>query len=118
MRVVAWVFTYGALMFAPLGLVSTVHAIPEITARGAGYLAYIVAVPTIIAYSLNAWALGRSRATVVTIYIVLQPLIAAVLAHVQLGHAISSRAIYAGMAIVSGLFIVARRGAGGARAPS
>lgn len=118
LRVVAWVFTYGALMFAPLGLVSTVHAIPEITARGAGYLAYIVAVPTIIAYSLNAWALGRSRATVVTIYIVLQPLIAAVLAHVQLGHEITSRALYAGMAIVAGLFMVTSRAAGGARAPS
>jgi len=119
LRVVAWVFTYGALMFAPIGLVSTVHALPELTPRGIGFLAYIVAVPTIVAYSLNAWALGRSKATVVTIYIVLQPLIAAVLARVQLGHEITTRALWAGMAIVAGLFIVtARRAGGGARAPS
>jgi drug/metabolite transporter (DMT)-like permease len=119
LRVVAWIFTYGALMFAPFGIVATVRAVPELTPRGVAYLAYIVAIPTIVAYALNAWALGRSRATVVTIYIVLQPLIAAVLARVQLGQAISERAIYAGMAIVSGLFIVtSRRAAGGARAPS
>lgn len=118
LRVVSWIFTYGAIMFAPFGLVATVRAVPDLTPRGIGYLAYIVAVPTIVAYALNAWALGRSRATVVTIYIVLQPLIAAVLAHVQLGHEITSRALYAGMAIVAGLFTVTRRAAGGARAPS
>lgn len=119
LRVVAWIFTYGALLFAPLGLAATARELPLLTPRGVAYLAYIVAVPTILAYLLNAWALGRSRATVVTIYIVLQPLLAAVLARVQLGHEISSRALYAGMAIVSGMFIVAWRRVGPvARAPS
>jgi drug/metabolite transporter (DMT)-like permease len=119
LRVMAWIFTYGALMFAPVGLAATVREASSITLRGALYLAYIVAVPTILAYLLNAWALGRSKATVVTIYIVLQPLLAAVLARVQLGHAIASHTLWAGMAIVLGLFIVTwRRAGGGARAPS
>lgn len=119
LRVVAWVFTYGALMFAPVGLAAAVRGVPHLTARGIAYLAWIVAVPTILAYLVNAWALGRSKATVVTIYIVLQPLLAAILARVQLGYEISSRAFGAGMAIVLGLFIVAwRRAEPGARAPS
>jgi drug/metabolite transporter (DMT)-like permease len=109
LRVMAWVFTYGALVFAPIGLVATVRELPNITTRGALYLAYIVAVPTIFAYLANAWALGRSKATVVTIYIVLQPLLAAVLARVQLGYTIASHALWAGSAIVLGLVIVARR---------
>lgn len=123
LRVITWVFTYGALLFAPVGLAATVREVPQLTTRGIWYLAYIVAVPTILAYLLNAWALGRSKATVVTIYIVLQPLLAAVLARVQLGHAIASHSLWAGMLIVLGLFIVTlkrreRREDGGDRAPS
>lgn len=114
LRLMAWVFTYGALIFAPLGVQALVREIPVLTPRGWLYLAYIVAVPTILAYSLNAWALGRSKATVVTVYIGLQPLIAAVLARVQLGHAIAPHALWAGAAIVLGLLIVAFR----ARSPA
>jgi drug/metabolite transporter (DMT)-like permease len=119
LRVVAWVFTYGALLFAPIGLSATVREIPHLTGRGIAYLAYIVAVPTIVAYLLNAWALGRSKATVVTIYIVLQPLLAAVLARVQLGQRIAPHTLGAGIAIVLGLLIVAwRRAEPRARGPS
>lgn len=109
LRVVAWVFTYGAIMFAPWGVGATIVELGRLTPRGWGYLAYIVAVPTIVAYLLNAWALGRSRATVVTIYIVLQPLLAALLARVQLGHAIAPRAVVSGLLIVAGLAVVAFR---------
>ena len=109
LRVMAWVFTYGALAFAPIGLAATVRELPLVTTRGALYLAYIVAVPTILAYLLNAWALGRSKATIVTVYIVLQPLLAALLARIQLGHRIASHALGAGMLIVLGLFIVTFR---------
>lgn len=109
LRVVAWAFTYGAIMFAPYGLGPTIAEIGRLTPRGWVYLGYIVAVPTIVAYLLNAWALGRSRATVVTIYIVLQPLFAAILARVQLGQAIAPRAALSGLLIVAGLGVVAFR---------
>jgi drug/metabolite transporter (DMT)-like permease len=66
-------------------------------------------VPTIVAYLLNAWALGRSSATLVTIYIYLQPLIAAVLAWAQLGLGISRRAGLAAVLILLGLGVVASR---------
>jgi len=109
LRMMAWLFTYGALVFAPYGLVPLSAEVTRITPRGLAYLGYIVAVPTLLAYFLNAWALGRSRATIVTVYIVLQPLIAAVLARLQLGHAISPRAGVAGILIALGLALVMRR---------
>ena len=58
---------------------------------------------------LNAWALGRSSATMVTVYIYLQPLIAAVLAWAQLGYGISKRAWLAAVLILVGLGVVASR---------
>lgn len=108
-RVVAWIFTYGALLFAPLGVAPMLAQVPELTTRGALLVGYIVLVPTILAYSLNAWALGRSNATLVTIYIYLQPLIAGVLAHLLLGEGVSGRAGVAALLILSGLTVVAMR---------
>ena len=109
LRFISWVFTYGAISFVPFGAPSLISSMPEWTARGAAFVAYIIAGPTILAYSLNAWALGRSSATLVTIYIYLQPLIAAMLAWVQLGHRVSGRAALAAGLILVGLGIVASR---------
>ena len=92
--------------------------LPALTPRGWGFVLYILAVPTIVAYLLNAWALGRSSATLVTIYIYLQPLIAAVLAWVQLGLGITSRAWLAAALILSGLGIVVSRQQSKVRADS
>lgn len=103
MRFMAWVFTYGVVLFAPLGGLPLLAQIPVLTPRGWLLLGYIVAVPTIVAYGLNAWALARSTATMVTVYIYLQPLVAAVLARLQLGYAVSSRAGVAALLILGGV---------------
>jgi len=109
LRSIAWVFTYAALLFLAIGARPLAAQLPSVTPRGWMYLAYIVAAPTIVAYYLNAWALARSSATVVTIYIYLQPLIAALLAWIQLGQGISPRAGIAAVLILLGLSIVAFR---------
>ena len=108
-RLMAIIFVYGAILFAPIGLRPMVEQIPEITARGWAYLAYIIAMPTIVAYALNAWALGRSSATIVTAYITIQPLVASGLARIQLGHEISPRAALAALLILVGLAVVMTR---------
>jgi len=118
LRAIAWIFTYAAIMFAPFGMPAMLGQIPTLTPRGWWFAAYILALPTIVAYLLNAWALARSSATLVTIYIYLQPLIAAVLAWVQLGHTISRRAGIAAVLILVGLGIVASRQPTKARADS
>jgi drug/metabolite transporter (DMT)-like permease len=109
LRLMAWAFTYGALLFAPLGVASFVTCLPQLSARGWLLLAYIVVFPTIIAYWLNAWALARSNATVVTIYIYIQPLLAGLLARLQLGYAISSRAGLSALLILGGVAVTTIR---------
>jgi drug/metabolite transporter (DMT)-like permease len=110
--VVTWIFTWAALIFAPFGAPSLVATLPSLTLRGSLYLAYIVAVPTIIAYSFNAWALARSTATLVTVYIYLQPVITALIAWVQLGQGVTKRTLLAGILILIGVSVVALRAGG------
>jgi drug/metabolite transporter (DMT)-like permease len=107
--VVTWIFLWGAIAFAPFGLPELVRAVPAITPRGFWLLAYVLVVPTIVAYSANAWALGRSTPILVTAYIFLQPLLAAWLAWVQLGQAVTERIGVAALLIVAGVAVVATR---------
>jgi drug/metabolite transporter (DMT)-like permease len=109
LTVITWLFTWGAILFAPFGARSLAEAAPGFTSRAWVLVAFVVLVPTIIAYVANAWALGRSSATLVTIYIYMQPLIAALLAWVQLGQGLSERMIVATALIFAGVTIVATR---------
>jgi drug/metabolite transporter (DMT)-like permease len=79
------------------------------TPRGWGLLAYIVAMPTIVAYLCNAWALERSNPTLVSIYIYVQPVLAAALAWLQLGDTVSERLAVAAVVTAAGVTIVATR---------
>jgi drug/metabolite transporter (DMT)-like permease len=108
--VVAWIFAWGALLFAPVGIPALAASLPGWDTRAWGYVGFIVAVPTIIAYSANAWALGRSSATLVTVYIYAQPVMTALLAYVQLGHGLGPRLLVAAAFIAVGVGIVATRG--------
>lgn len=103
--VVTWLFTWGALGFAAFGALPLARAIPHLTPRGMMYLAYIIAMPTIVAYSFNAWALARTTPTVVTVYIYLQPVITALIAWFQLGQGVTGRTVLAGLLILSGVAI-------------
>lgn len=109
LTVITWLFTWGGVLFAPFGLPTLVASLPDLTQRGWLFLGYLVLVPTIIAYLCNAWALGRSTATLVTIYIYVQPVMAAVLAWLRLGQSVSDRLLGAAALIVVGVTIVATR---------
>lgn len=109
LTVITWIFTWGAVLFAPLGVVALAQTVPHLTPRGAAFIAYILVMPTIVAYLANAWALGRSTASLVTIYIYLQPILAGLLAWVQLGQSPSARIFTAAVLILAGVTIVATR---------
>lgn len=109
--VVTWIFVWGAALFAPYGGPILVHELPTWSTRGWMFVGYILLMPTLTAYLANAWALGRSSPTLVTIYIYVQPLIAGTLAWVQLGTPLSGRAVIAGLLILTGVTIVAFRAA-------
>jgi drug/metabolite transporter (DMT)-like permease len=107
--VVTWAFTWAVPLFAPFGAPSLLANAAVYTSRGWWLIGYIVLVPTIVAYLLNAWALGRSNPSLVTVYIFLQPILAASLAWVQLGQALSSRLVFASVFIACGVAVVATR---------
>ena len=109
LTVVTWIFTWGALLFAPLGMPALVAGVASWSTRSWGLLAYIVAMPTIVAYLCNAWALERSSPTLVSIYIYVQPVLAAVLAWLQLGDTVSERLALAAVVTAAGVTLVATR---------
>jgi drug/metabolite transporter (DMT)-like permease len=109
LTVVTWIFTWGALLFAPLGMPDLFAGAASWTPRAWGFLAYIVAMPTIVAYLCNAWALERSTPTLVSIYIYVQPVLAALLAWLQLGITVSERLALAAVVIAAGVTLVATR---------
>ncbi len=109
LTVVTWLFVFGALSFMPLGIPALASNATHWTGRSVALATYIVIMPTIVAYACNAWALGRSTPSLVTIYVSVQPLLAAVLAWVQLGQALTLRLVVAGAFILAGVALVVTR---------
>jgi len=104
-----WLFTFGALTYLPFGASSWLRDYSHPTPLALVFAVYVVLVPTVLAYLANAWALGRSGPALVTIYIYLQPAIAAVLAWFQLGTHVPSRAAVAAPLIALGVGVVSLR---------
>jgi drug/metabolite transporter (DMT)-like permease len=65
----------------------------------------IVLLCTVIPYALNSWALARTGASRVALYVFLQPLIAAVLAVLVLKEQVTLRTAAAGVLILAGLAV-------------
>jgi drug/metabolite transporter (DMT)-like permease len=109
LTVVTWIFVFGALSFLPFGLPALVTNVPHWNVLAVELVGYIVVVPTIVAYIANAWALGRSTPTLVTIYVSSQPLIAAILGWIQLGQPLTQRLVVAAAFILAGVALVVTR---------
>ncbi len=108
LTVITWIFAFGSIFAIPIG--GYYLAQTPLDNLGLGvWLAvlYIILVPTVAAYYLNAWALARVSPSTVAIYIYLQPLIAFALAPLLLGERLHSRVgvaaglIFAGVAVVT-----------------
>jgi drug/metabolite transporter (DMT)-like permease len=109
MTVVTWLFTWGALAMAPFGVKPLLDGATAWGARAWVFVAFFIAVPTVVAYLANAWALARSSPTLVTVYIYMQPLLAAIMQWLQLGQSIAPRAAGAAGFILAGVGVVATR---------
>jgi drug/metabolite transporter (DMT)-like permease len=111
LTVITWLFLMGCVVTIPLGA-GTLSRAPMLSWSWDVWLAllYIVLVPTVGAYYLNAWALARVEPSTVAVYIYLQPLIAFALAPLILGEAWNTRTIVACLLIFSGVLVVTRRG--------
>jgi len=111
LTVITWIFVVGSVATIPAGAVSVSHVpLGEVSAVVWLAIVYIILVPTVGAYYLNAWALGRVSPSTVAVYIYLQPLIAFSVAPLLLGERLSWRTIVAAVLIFAGVLVVTRRG--------
>jgi drug/metabolite transporter (DMT)-like permease len=111
LNVITWLFLIAAVITVPVGIfglrgdhLSTVSAVLWLR------IAYIILVPTVAAYYLNAWALTRVSPSTVATYIYLQPLIAFGLAPLFLGEKANARTLVACVLIFAGVGVVTKRG--------
>lgn len=109
LRSLAWLFLFGSLICVPLGAFAMSSLdFAAVTTKTWALLAFMVLVPTIGAYYLNAWALARVAPSVVAVYIYLQPLIGFTLAVLFLGEHFTMQSVLAGLLIFLGVFLVTK----------
>jgi len=111
LNVITLMFLIGAIVTLPVGGLT----LDRERLESAGLivwlsLVYIVVVPTVGAYYLNAWALTKVRPSTVATYIYLQPLIAFSIAPLVLGEKWNSRTLIASLLIFAGVGLVTKRG--------
>jgi drug/metabolite transporter (DMT)-like permease len=111
LTVITWIFIFGSLMTIPLGGYALASSQPVESYGTMVWLAvfYIIIVPTVAAYYLNAWALARVAPSTVAVYIYLQPLIAFALAPLVLNEKWNSRTWVASALIFAGVAVVTWR---------
>ncbi len=108
LRTMAWVFVFGALEAAPITLLPMSRvAWTSLPAWAWGSLAFILFGATLATYLLNAFALRRADASMVAVFVYLQPLVATVAAWVVLREVPTPRMLVAGALIVVGVFVSA-----------
>lgn len=111
LTVITWIFLFGTILTVPAGMWSMAESNSVLNAGSVIWLVilYIILVPTVGAYYLNAWALARVSPSTVAAYIYLQPLIAFILAPVILNEPLNKRTWIAALLIFAGVAIVSRR---------
>lgn len=105
--IVKWSFTFGLIIILPFGvppLFDTEWS--SFTTNIWLAVAYVLICTTFLAYLLNAYALKQVQASVVSIYIYLQPFIATVIALSMGIDQLQGIKILAGCLIFSGVYLV------------
>jgi drug/metabolite transporter (DMT)-like permease len=103
----AIMFSVGLPIAIPIGLYELAGT-PPLVAGDYGFLAFLIAVPTVAAYGLTQLALKRAESSLVAAYIYLQPIFAAVGAMLMLGEEITPRTVMCGAIVLFGVWLAAR----------
>jgi drug/metabolite transporter (DMT)-like permease len=110
LTVITWVFIFGCVFTLPIGGYHLSHvALTQLPVKVWLAILYIIIVPTVGAYYLNAWALGRVAPSVVAVYIYLQPLIGFAIAPYVLGEKLDAHVWIATALIFAGVGVVITR---------
>jgi drug/metabolite transporter (DMT)-like permease len=105
----AFMFLVALPMVAPFGI----HALaaddaPVLVGRDYAFLAFLVAVPTVGAYSLIQTGLRHAESTLVASYVYLQPLFASLGAALVLDEQLDLRTVACGAVVLFGVWLAAR----------
>lgn len=108
MPVVAIGFTASALAVLPFAAFE-LDDLAAAPAHAWPVLLYVLAVPTLLAYLLNAWALRHASSSTVAIFIYLQPIVGLALAVLVLHETLGPRALAGTLAVFAGIGLVTFR---------
>jgi drug/metabolite transporter (DMT)-like permease len=104
----AFMFLAGIPMVAPIGVHAFATHPHAFSAGDYGFLAFLIAVPTVGAYTFVQIGLRRAEASLVAAYIYLQPVFAAVGAVLLLDEHIGPRTIVCGLVVLAGVWLAAK----------
>lgn len=110
LTVITWVFTFGVVGMLPWGLGALLREAGGLSATTWMLMLYIIVVPSVGAYYLNTWALGRAESSLVSTFVYLQPPITAALAVPLLREHVSWRMLPAVVLIFAGVAVAIRAG--------
>jgi len=106
LTVISWIFLFACVAAVPFGGYHLARvSLTEVSSAAWLAVLYIILVPTVAAYYLNAWALARVPPSIVAAYIYLQPLIAFALAPLILGEKINGRTWVAAALVFAGVAV-------------
>ena len=106
LRVMSWVFFFAALTVLPFGIGGLRDlAATGLSGPGLASVLYVIVGATAIPYLLNSWALVRVKASVVAVYILVQPIVAGTLGKIFLDEAFGSHTAIAAVLVVSGVLL-------------
>ncbi len=105
---VAWIYVLS-VPFLPLFMAGQ-DLVPETASRAAWLsLAYVIVFPTIVAYSLNSFALARVEASTTAFFVFAQPIITAIAAWFLLGERPTAALGVAALGLFVGMGLVIKR---------
>ncbi len=107
--VLKWIFTVGLFMIFPFGI-GQLQEVPWETfpLQIWGAIVYVLVMVSCVCYLLNAFALKTLRASVVGIYIFLQPIMATMVALLAGRDSLSMTKVFAAVLIFCGVYLVSK----------
>jgi drug/metabolite transporter (DMT)-like permease len=110
-------FAAATLLVLPFAAFEAAAGAPPAPPGTGWVVLYVVLVPTVFAYFMNAWTIRHAETSTVAIYIYVQPVVAALLAVAILGERLSERVVVAAALVFAGIGLVTleRRRGGGSR---
>lgn len=109
-EVIRWVFTFGAVMILPFGLVDFLHTdFASLPSFGWVALSFVVIGGTFLPYLFNMYGLKFLGPGITGTYIYTQPFFAAVIGLLFLGEHMGWQQLLAGASIAAGVLLVNRK---------